>query len=98
MRKIKKFRKFLSRSSRENRLYEKIDLFISTSHDDFLKAHIKISYMPNLAQESILASHLAKSEQDARTYKILQDGRFGKIEQEHLVRSCKYMQDPSYAR
>jgi hypothetical protein len=50
------------------------------------------------SQESILASHLAKSKQDARTYKILQDSRFGKIEQEHLARSCKYMQDPSYAR
>jgi len=28
----------------------------------------------------------------------LQDGRFGKIEQEHLARSFKYLQDPSYAR
>ena len=36
--------------------------------------------------------------QDACAYKILQDGRFGKIEQEHLARSFKYMQDPSYAR
>jgi hypothetical protein len=24
----------------------------------------------------------------------LQDGRFGKIEQEHLARYCKYFQDP----
>ncbi len=32
------------------------------------------------------------------TYKILQDCRFGKIEQERLANSCKYMQDPSYAR
>ncbi len=48
--------------------------------------------------ETTLASHLAKSKQDACAYKILQDGRFGKIEQEHLARSCKYLQNPSYAR
>ncbi len=40
-------------------------------------------------QETTLASHLAKSWQDACAYKILQDGRFGKIEQEHLARSFK---------
>ena len=39
-----------------------------------------------------------KSQQDACAYKFLQDGRFGKIEQEHLARSCKHLQDPSYAR
>ncbi len=42
-------------------------------------------------QESTLASHLAK--QDAYAYKILQDGRFGKIEQEHLSSTCKINQD-----
>jgi hypothetical protein len=49
-------------------------------------------------QESTLASHLAKTKQDACAYKILQDDRFGNIEQEHLARSFKYLQDPSYAR
>ena len=48
--------------------------------------------------ETTFASHLAKSKQDACAYKTLQDGRFGKIEQEHLARSCKYLQDPSFAR
>jgi hypothetical protein len=57
-----------------------------------------ISHLYIMTQESILARHLAKSKQDACAYKILQDGRFDKIEQEDLARSCKYMQDPSYAR
>jgi len=47
---------------------------------------------PNDPQETTLASHLACA------YKILQDSRFDRIEQEHLARSCKYLLDPSYAR
>jgi hypothetical protein len=55
-----------------------------------------------ISQEPTLASHLAESKQDACAYKILQDGRFDKIEQEHLARSIqvlsrsfKYYQDLS---
>jgi hypothetical protein len=37
----------LSETVWENRLYEKIEFFISTSHVDFQKAHIKLSNLAN---------------------------------------------------
>jgi hypothetical protein len=37
----------LSGGSPVNQPMKKIDLFRSTSHVDFLKAHIKLSYLPN---------------------------------------------------
>ncbi len=43
----------------------------------------------DLSQETTLANHLAKTKEDVCAYKI---------ELEHLARSCKYLQDPSYAR
>jgi hypothetical protein len=48
--------------------------------------------------ESNLARYLAKSYQEARTYKIMQDDRLSKILQEHLASSYKYPQDLKLAR
>ena len=39
-----------------------------------------------ITQEPTLASHLAKTQQDQRAYVHLQDGSFGKIQQEDLAR------------
>ena len=49
-------------------------------------------------QETTLARHLAKSQQDACAHKILLDGRFEKIQQEHLSRTCKINQDQCLAK
>ena len=46
--------------------------------------------------EATQETTLAK--QDACAYKILQDGRFGKIEQEYLSNTCENEQDQCLAR
>ncbi len=52
-------------------------------------------FVTRRAQETTLARHLAKS---VCAYKILQDGRFGKIEQEDLSITCKINQEACLAR
>ena len=49
-----------------------------------------------ISKQPTLASHLA--EQDGCAYKILQDGQFGKIEQEYLEGTCKINQDLCLAK
>jgi hypothetical protein len=44
---ILKFRGYLSGGLPKNHPMKKIDFFRSTSHVDFLKAYIKLSYLPN---------------------------------------------------
>ena len=55
-------------------------------------------FLSESTHESILARYLAKSYQEARSYKILQDDRLSKIWQEYLARSYKYPQDLKLAR
>ncbi len=65
-----------------------IKVLVSVNKEEMKKFEVFI-------QETTLASHLAKSQQDTCAYKILEDGRFGKIAEENLARPiiCKIEQE-----